>query len=409
MKEGRLRRGVIAPSPENRRWVERNVRWLKNLFRLLLRPKLQVTVEGSLPPEGPLLVLSNHSHMLDPILMIIVAGRPIHFLATESLWQRRFSALICWLAGCIPRKKFVNDSQSLRQMKAWKQHGAAVGLFPEGERSWDGRPLPMVPGIEKLVRLIDAPVVCCRIHNGHRQGPRWANRMRTGRIHIVFDPPRYFPKSTPPEEILAFLEEKIRVDPRAGEEWPLRGSGLAEGLSNLLFACPSCEAFDRLVESDNTLRCSACGLSWRLDTRNRLFPQDGGPPLELPQATERLRALLERRWVEEAAEPPTKKLLESEPMTLLRTDGATVVPVAKGRLFLSREAIWVEEGGTERWRLPFAQCAAVAIDLSRRLFFRTQDQQSFEVVLPKESVVKWCWIAEHWRQAAAVPGAEPSG
>ncbi len=409
MKEGTHHRGVVAPSPENRRWVERNIRWLKGLFRLLLRPKLQVTVEGSLPLEGPLLVISNHVHMLDPILMIIVAGRPIHFLATESLWQRRFSALICWLAGCIPRKKFVNDSHSLRQMLAWKQHGAAVGLFPEGERSWDGQPLPLLPGIEKLVRLIDAPVVCCRIHNGHRQGPRWANRMRTGRIHIVFDPPRYFPKSTPPAEILAFLEEKIRVDPHLGEDWPLSGSNLADGLSNLLFACPSCGAFDRLVESGDTVRCGACEAGWRVDTANRLHPLGGGQALELDQATARLRLLLERRWEEEAKAAPHTVLLKSEKMTLLRTDGEVVQQVAQGQLCLSREALWVDDAGTERWRLPFADCTAVAIDLSRRLFYRTRDQQSFEVVLPKESVVKWCWISDHWRRAAEPPKSDTVG
>lgn len=406
MKEGSLRRPALTPSPENRLWVERNVRWLGKIFRILLLPKLRITVEGALPKEGPVLVLANHAHLLDPFVMILVAGRPIHFLAAESLWLQRFTALFCWLSGAIPRKKFVNDSLSLRQLRAWKQQGAAVGLFPEGERTWDGRPLPLVPGIEKLVRLVDAPVVCCRILNGHRHGPRWANKMRNGRIHVVFDPPRYFPKTTDPEEILAFINEKIRVDPRIGEDWPLGGGHLAEGLSNLLFACPTCGAFDRLVESGDAVRCGACGGGWRVDTRNRLFPLEGGQPVELDQATARLRALLEQRWAEEASQPPDKILLKSEKMTLLRTDGEVVQQAAQGQLCLSREALWVEEDGTERWRLSFADCTAVAIDLSRRLFYRTRDQRSFEVVLPKESVVKWCWISEHWRRAAEPPLAD---
>ncbi len=426
MQENTRRYDALPPGKENLRWTERNVRWLRRFLLLLLRPKVELTVEGGLPAEGPVLVLANHAHFLDPFLLILAAGRPIHFLATESLWHQRMTALCCWLVGAIPRKKFVNDNLSVRQLCAWKMQGGAVGLFPEGERSWDGRPLPLVPGIERLVRLVNAPVVCCRIYNGHRHGPRWGAGMRSGRLHIVFDPPRAFARDTPVEEILAFIEQNIRPDTSVGADWPLRsglfGGGLAEGLGNLLFLCPACGAQDRLQERGDRIACSACSAVWRVDTQNRLHPEPGAPaagPLALTDAVDAMKARLHARQDAEAAGPPDAKLLESAPMTLLRIDGPQAERVGAGRLCLSRERLWLEaqEGASTgagasantgasagaAWEVPLSGLAAVAVDLRRRLQFRTRDDQTFEAVMPAESVVKWHWIAEHWRRLQAPP------
>ena len=402
-------RGVLAPSEENRRWAERNARWLSPVIRLILRPWLQLTVEGA-PPQGPALILCNHVHFLDPILLILGANRAIHFLAAESLWQRAWTTFFCWIGGAVPRKKFVHDHPSIRQLQAWQRAGGAVGLFPEGERSWDGRGLPLVPGIERLIRMMGVPVVCCRIYNGHRHGPRWG-KMRRGRMHLVFDPPKTFARNTPIEEITAYLEDRLRVDPEVGADWPIHGRDLALGITNLLFLCPACGAQDRLAEAGDEIRCGGCGQGWRVDAANRLHPLGGsreaGGAMTLIEAVDRQRARLEARWAEEAAGSATAKLLESEPMELRESAGTEQRTVGRGRLCLSRERLWVEEGqgagGREVWGLPLAELAAVTVDLTRKLQFRSADR-AFEAVLPKESVLKWNWIVRHWK--GEIPKAE---
>jgi 1-acyl-sn-glycerol-3-phosphate acyltransferase len=401
MKEGIRRLQPVTPGVENRLKTERNIRWVSGLIRLVLMPKVRFTVEGSFPKEGPMLALANHTHFLDPILMVLAAKRPIHFMATESLWHQRYTAFFCDLAGAIPRKKFVSDLQSVRSLKAWKAAGGAVGLFPEGERSWDGRKLPFLPGIERLVRMVDAPVVCCRILNGARHGPRWATYMRRGKMHIQFDPPYEFAKGTPPEEILRYLESRLEVDPDA-LDWPISGNNLASGLNNLLFACPSCFQFDALVEQGNTIACRVCGAGWEVNTRNQLNPQKGGEPLPLTTAVDRLKERLSQTPAADPARLAEAGIaLESEPMVLLRLDEEVVQKEAEGRLYLTHEGLSVRQGDEIRWRLPLEQLTAVAVDMRRRLQFRSKDSRSYEAVLPTESVVKWYWIVDAWRKRAS--------
>jgi hypothetical protein len=67
---------------------------------------------------------------------------------------------------------------------------------------------------------------------------------------------------------------------------------------------------------------------------------------------------------------------------------------------LSPEALVFSAGAQAVWTLPLSEMRAVAVDMQRRLQFRDKDGKPFEAVLPRESVLKWYWIADHWRKRA---------
>jgi 1-acyl-sn-glycerol-3-phosphate acyltransferase len=185
------RNPATPPSPENLAMIQRAMRWLIPAFRLGLSPRVPISVSGleHFPKDGPVFLLSNHQTALDPILLTIAVNRPVHFMATQALLQEGpVGRFVGWL-GAVPKKKFSADLRAVKQLIAWRALDAAVGLFPEGQRSWDGEPLPLLDGIEKLVRLMKAPVVTARLHNADRVWPRWAPKPRWGRIHIELDPP----------------------------------------------------------------------------------------------------------------------------------------------------------------------------------------------------------------------------
>jgi 1-acyl-sn-glycerol-3-phosphate acyltransferase len=407
------RREPVEPSPETKKQVDRASVWLRPFMRTVLWRKTNVTVSGreNIPKDGPALIISNHVNLLDPVSAIISAGRNIHFLATESTWDEPFPAFLAVRAGAVPRKKFVTDSRSIRMMKGWRDLGGLVGLFPEGERTWDGRRLPILPGIEKLVRLVNAPVITTRIVNGYRQHPRWAVHRRIGRIHVEFDAPKTFDRKTPLEDIRAYIEDRLSFDPDRGQEWPMRGHRLAEGLANLLFACPNCHKFDTLIEVGDVATCGACGAPFRIDTENRLHDlRGGGPPTPLSQALDTMKARLADGWYADAARFERDAVaLESDPCELLAL-GGDHASIGKGRLRLTPEALLLvdEHDPTDvRWRLPLAEMRAVAVDMRRRLQFRDSDARGIEAVMPRESVMKWYWIADHWRKRAGAKDLDP--
>ena len=63
------------------------------LFKLFLLIWNRLSIRGveNIPDSGGVLVASNHASFLDPpVVGVGYRGRPIHFMARDSLWNSRF-------------------------------------------------------------------------------------------------------------------------------------------------------------------------------------------------------------------------------------------------------------------------------------------------------------------------------
>lgn len=401
----RTTRTVLAPSAENHARVDQRVRWSIPFVRAAIAPWQRITVSGvdNVPRTGPVLIVSNHVAVLDPVTIIVAARRQIHWLATRSLLQEPVLSRFMQWAAVVPRPKFVADSSSIRQLKKWADLGAAVGLFPEGMRTWNGRVQPVLPGIEKLVRLLRVPVVTARVVNAYRQAPRWAAVQRRGRVHVEFDPPRTFPRKAHLPDIRAHIEQGIQVDPERG--WPVAGRKLAHGVTNVLFACPDCLGIDRLRPLGNELRCLDCGGRWRIDHEHLLQRAGGGPEQPLAAAVDRIEQAVGVDWIADRKDhASTGVVLRSGPARMLDITEDLIQPVARGQLQLTEERLrMVDRAGGRAWEVPLEELVVATVDMRRRLQFRTRTQ-GVEVELPEgESVVKWDRFVNAWR----VRGSEP--
>ncbi len=395
------------PSEEARIRVERGYRVLAPLTRLFTSPLLQLHIEGRehLPDEGPVLILCNHVSFWDPVVMMLATRRPVQLMATPSLLQEGILGWALGYFGAVPKAKYTRDLRAIRMLKAWARHGSAVGLFPEGQRSWDGRPLPLVPGIERLVRTLNVPLVTARIHNVDRVWPRWAARARRGRVGFEFDPPVNFSTDTDLEEIRAYIEGRIQLHPDDAKRWKVRGHMLARWVSNVVFSFPNCGSLDGLVDDDNHTTCRRCARRWAVDDENRLVGQHGAETLSLIAAIDRSRERFARSWVADVGRFEAEGVvLESEEMTLLDITDEVSKEVGQGRLTLTSEALTLPGSG---WSVPLDKLLTATVDMRRRLQFRSK-QGLFEAVMPTESVVKWKYVVGHWRaEARAARGSAP--
>ena len=387
---------ALVPSAHNLALVRRRVRLWKPPFEAVTSRWVQLTVAGreSLPRRQPFLFLSNHSGFFDPPIMVRAAGEAVTILATESNFREGPIGRFFVHFGAVPKMKYTADARAIITLKRWADAGAHVGLFPEGERTWDGRRLPLVPGIEKLVRLLGLPLVTMRIYNGFRQSPRWAPRLRRGRIHVELDPPRQFDRRTPPAEIKRYIEERITVDALGEPRFPVAGGGLAQGIANVAWACPRCYLIDGLQELGNRLRCRGCAARWGVDCDGRLRGRDGAGSHTLPQVVDRIRA----HYAAVPGAPRRDPLPASEPMTLLDIRPRQPRVVGRGRLRLTRDELLVE--GAQPWQLPVHQVEAITVDMRRRLTLRA-GQRYLEAVIPHESVLKWEWFVKQQQAAGA--------
>ena len=93
---------------------------------------------GSLPPDGPLLLLPNHPNaLLDPALVLATAGRPVRFLAKSTLFSGPFGPLMR-LANAIPVYRQRDGVETRRNDETFTAvddalaRGEAICIFPEG-------------------------------------------------------------------------------------------------------------------------------------------------------------------------------------------------------------------------------------------------------------------------------------
>jgi 1-acyl-sn-glycerol-3-phosphate acyltransferase len=85
-----------------------------------------------LPPSGPVILVSDHSSLADPLVLFATAGRPIRFLMAREYYERPFLRWVFKLAGCIPVSRGQSEPAPLRAMLHALAEGDVVGIFPEG-------------------------------------------------------------------------------------------------------------------------------------------------------------------------------------------------------------------------------------------------------------------------------------
>ena len=100
------------------------------LFYVLYRP----TVIGreNIPNEGPIVLAGNHTKWLDPVMLVAITKRQVHFLAKIELFNSFKTRWIAKGMGCIPVNRKVHDGSSLATAISDLNKGACIGIFPEG-------------------------------------------------------------------------------------------------------------------------------------------------------------------------------------------------------------------------------------------------------------------------------------
>ncbi|MEX0703532.1 MAG: acyl-[ACP]--phospholipid O-acyltransferase [Planctomycetales bacterium] len=124
----------------------------------------RVRVHGreNLPERGGALLVANHVSWLDGILLLITSSRPIRMVAHAAYVEDRRWWWLCRMFGVIPIKAVGGPKALLRSLQVAReavQAGELVCIFAEGRITRTGHLQPFQPGLLRIVKGTDAPVV----------------------------------------------------------------------------------------------------------------------------------------------------------------------------------------------------------------------------------------------------------
>jgi 1-acyl-sn-glycerol-3-phosphate acyltransferase len=131
-------------------------------------------IEGGvhIPTTGPTLLIANHQSFLDPILLGLCTPRQLRYLARKTLFHNPFFTWLIRALGAVPIDQEGIGKDGIRTILEQLQQGAAVVVFPEGERTRDGHMQPLRPGVHLLIKRTRAPIVPVGIAGAFDAWPR---------------------------------------------------------------------------------------------------------------------------------------------------------------------------------------------------------------------------------------------
>ena len=99
------------------------------LIKILYRPTI-IGLEN-IPKEGRILLAGNHTKWLDPVMLVGVQKRQVHFLAKDELFNGKAKWIVKGM-GCIPVNRRIHDKNALKGAIKYLEKDLCIGIFPEG-------------------------------------------------------------------------------------------------------------------------------------------------------------------------------------------------------------------------------------------------------------------------------------
>jgi 1-acyl-sn-glycerol-3-phosphate acyltransferase len=167
---------------------------LKPFAVLLMRLYFRLEARGAehVPASGALLLVSNHSSVLDPPLVGGASPRQLSFLAKAELFDIPLFGRFIRAVNARPVRREGSDARALKAALRVLEEGKALLVFPEGTRGPEGTLREAKPGAGMLAVLSGAAVVPVLITGSGRALPRGASFPRPRKAIVRFGPPMRF-------------------------------------------------------------------------------------------------------------------------------------------------------------------------------------------------------------------------
>ena len=142
-------------------WRELFIRAVSLATRLLfiLFGGLRVRGLENIPQEGPVLIASNHTSYTDPVGILAVCPRLLHYMAAAELFDIPVIGTLIKYLQAFPVRRGENDLQAIAKCRQLLKEGQGVVIYPEGKITLDGYLGELRDGTVLMALRAKCPVV----------------------------------------------------------------------------------------------------------------------------------------------------------------------------------------------------------------------------------------------------------
>lgn len=140
-------------------------------------------------PKG-LLIVSNHVSFLDPPFIGGAFREPIFYFARKTLFDHPVANFLYTRVNAIPVNQEKPEISSLKLVISLLKDGEKVLIFPEGERTLDGKlKTEGEPGVGMIVCKANVPVLPVRLFGPEKALPRGSKKLKRHPVTLAVGEP----------------------------------------------------------------------------------------------------------------------------------------------------------------------------------------------------------------------------
>ena len=139
---------------------------LRGLFKFAVNLMFRVKCAGveNIPTDGPFVLCSNHTSMLDIPLLIALCPRQICFMAKKELFKIPVLSSVFKKMGAFPVDRGARDIAAIRNALGVVKAGNVLGIFPEGKRYRSGPMREVKTGTSFIIAKTGADMIPVSIY-----------------------------------------------------------------------------------------------------------------------------------------------------------------------------------------------------------------------------------------------------
>ena len=163
----------------------------KRILSILCKIYFRLEVNGAdnIPKKGGVLVASNHSSFLDPVIVGVGISRQTYYLTKQNLFEIPIFGLLIRVLHTIPVRREQVSVSTLKELIKSLNAKKAIILFPEGTRSVDGKLGQGKIGIGMLALKATVPIVPVYIDGAIKAFPKDGKWIHPKKIRVIFGKP----------------------------------------------------------------------------------------------------------------------------------------------------------------------------------------------------------------------------